>query len=31
MQIAKQNKIDPGFWIGLILIALFLYMSTKCK
>ena len=30
MQHAKQ-EIDPGFWIGLLLVALLLYATIMCK
>lgn len=27
----NKNKIDPGFWVGLVLIALLLLLTSKCK
>lgn len=31
MQIARKNNIDPGFWIGLAMIAFLLFCTTQCK
>lgn len=30
MTAVNKDKIDPGFWIGLILIAALLYFTYKC-
>lgn len=30
MNQTKNNKIDPGFWIGLLLIAAILYFQNSC-
>jgi hypothetical protein len=29
--LANKNKIDPGFWIGLALIAALLYFQHSCS
>ncbi len=31
MQAVNKNKIDPGFWIGLIVIAALLYITYRCR
>lgn len=31
MQVVNKNKIDPGFWIGLLMIAAFLYLTYRCR
>lgn len=29
--LTKKNKIDPGFWIGLLMIAAILYFQHSCQ
>lgn len=29
--VQTKNKIDPGFWVGLLLIAALLYLTVKCS
>ena len=31
MSQTKKNKIDPGFWIGLLMIAAILYFQNSCQ
>lgn len=31
MVLNKKNKVDPGFWIGLLMIAAFLYLTYRCR
>ena len=31
MQASKKSKIDPGFWVGLVLIAFLIFCTIKCK
>ena len=28
---SKDHGVDPGFWVGLVIIALFLFMTYKCS
>lgn len=30
MEKAANNNVDPGFWIGLVMIALLLLVTYKC-
>ena len=30
MQAVKEGGIDPGFWIGLLLIGLLIFCTYKC-
>lgn len=27
----KEDKLEPGFWIGLVLVAILLWLTTKCE
>lgn len=31
MKKAKKERIDPGFWIGLLMIAGLLFATIKCS
>lgn len=31
MKEAKKQRIDPGFWIGLVLIAGLIFATIKCS
>ena len=31
MTATNDNKLDPGFWVGLILIGILIYCTTKCS
>ena len=31
MTTSDKDKLDPGFWIGLVLVIALLYLQQKCK
>lgn len=31
MEAARQNRIDPGFWVALIVITAFMVCLIKCS
>lgn len=31
MTITKNDRLDPGFWIGLVMIGILIYLTQQCK